>query len=281
MAANKTPMKTTASSMVSSPMRFFARYILPALTVIALLVMYFGVPIVSRLLADASSGGIIGSGVDVLVQTPAPTAGGSLALEVSARGGTRTGVRRVLVSEKSTGTVLADVKGRGATWGRTMYGNGAGQDSVYATFTAPDDADSVRLHIVVDYVIAKTSGAMSFFNVDRRDHVDLEIQLVGPGERWVRMCLYWLGPVLSLAAWFLVLSFAFRAWDHISAVAVDDGNFMTPLSFLALGGLVGYWTSVRPVMDVLGLHSEWTTALGTLVWIFVPWFLVGRSRRSS
>ena len=246
-----------------------------------LLFMIFAPSAASSLLADARSGGITGPGVDVFVQTPAPGPGERIDIEIVGRGGGASGIRHATVSD-ARGRVLAKSNGRGVWWGRMLRSQTRGHDAVTASFVAPDDATTLDLTITAAYVIARPSGSLTFSNESLQDTVSLRVRLLGAQERWIWSAVHWLVPLLWWAGWFVVLRIGFALWERIGPEADgDDFSFLTPMSFLGLGGLVGYWTSVRPVMDALGLSGEWLSALFVLAWALLPWALILRQRNAS
>ena len=238
----------------------------------------FGLSVMGSLLADARTEHITGPGVDLFLRTPFPTPGSEVVLEVVARGGSRAGLSRALVT--ADGEKLAAVEGRGATWGSTISGNKS-RGSAGETLRFPLPArliagDTLHLNAAVSYVVAMSSGAGTFRNEPRHDVVRVDVPVLSSSDRHLSQAKLGTRALGLLAVWFvLVWGVVFL---FVTAKGEGDGELegIGLLMGLMGGGLLGYWFFTRPLAAAWELTSTVWEVLLTALWSVLPLAFVWR-----
>jgi hypothetical protein len=237
----------------------------------------FGMQIMGSVLADARSEHIAGPGVDVFLRTPFPQPHSELAIEVVARGGSKAGVQQLVVREEQN--VLAELRGRGVTWGSTIQDKERGSDGEIVRFALPSRlavGDTLHLSIEVAYVCAMTSGTQ-FENVPYSEHVPLDVRVYSAAESG-RARVLLVGRGLFLFALWIGLVFGVAFLFATSTGPAGDGQMegIGLLMGLMGGGLLGYWFFARPLMAAWETSDTVWAVLLTALWVVLPLWLVWR-----
>ncbi len=243
--------------------------IIAALTLLLMLVM-------GSVFADARTENIAGPGVDVFLRTPFPGEGGTVVVDVEARGGSKAGVGAVVVT--ADGSPLATATGNGVTWGYSIReGRDRGHDTVTVQLAVPPSykADStLPLVIDVDYVVAMSHGD-SFDNEPRHGTVKLDVTVYSPSGRTIAQVSRVLLALGCFLLWFMIV------WGVAKLYAkADDGTPIdrksTELEAIGLlmgflgGSVLGYWLFAWRMMNALELRSNFWAFLLMVVWCVAP-----------
>jgi hypothetical protein len=98
--------------------------------------------VMGSVFADARTASVFGPGVDVFVRTAFPGEGGTIVLDVEARGGNRAGIEAIEV--KTEGQTLALHRGNGATWGSAItQGRHRGSDTETVRLAVPGHLEPI------------------------------------------------------------------------------------------------------------------------------------------
>ena len=247
--------------------------IVAALTILLLLVM-------GSVFADARTDNIAGPGVDVFVRTPFPGEGGTIVLDVEARGGSRAGINSI---EVSTGDAsLAHVQGNGATWGYMIRkGRSRGSDTETVKFELPSHVEAgatLPIEIEVDYVVALSSSG-SYSNVTKHARLSLEIEVYSAsGRRAAQLARVGLAFGCFLV-WFMLVWGVAKLYANAREV---DGRHNGELEGIGLlmgfmgGSVIGYWLFAWRIMNALELSSNWWAFLLMTIWCVAPLVFVWR-----
>src|SRR5687767_701657 len=152
--------------------------------------------------ADARTENITGPGVDLFLRTPFPGEGGTVVIDVEARGGSRAGVSTIEV--RHAGKLIGEATGKGATWGKWIRsGKSRGSDTETVRFVVPRDVAAgatMPLSIDVAYVVAVSSDG-SFTNDSKRSTIPLDVAVYSSSGRLVAQLARVLLAVSCFFAW--------------------------------------------------------------------------------
>jgi hypothetical protein len=251
-------------------------WIVGGLGMIVAFATLIGMSIMGSVLADARTENIAGPGVDLFLRTPFPTPGSEVAVEVEARGGSRTGLVRARALDGEQ--LLAEREGAGATWGYTIVeGKTRGSAVETLQFALPARlaaGDTLHLTVDVEYVCAMSSGT-HFTNERRHDTVMLDVPVLasaGPARlllivRALGLFLLWLGLVWGVT-WLFVNSTGGGADGEMEGIGLLMG--------LMGGGMLGYWFFARALMAAAETPATVWAVLWTALWIALPLWLAWR-----
>ena len=234
--------------------------------------------VMGSVFADARTANIAGPGVDIFVRTPFPGEGGTVVLDVEARGGSRAGVSHIEVRRDNE--PLATAEGKGVTWGYSIRsGKSRGSDTEQVRFAIPADlhaGDALPLTIVVDYVVAMSSNGR-FSNDRKHDVVPLELRVYSSSGRLVAQLARVALALGCFGVWFMfvwgVVKLYTKAGDDAvgrNASAAAEGEAIGLLMGFMGGSILGYWLFAWRIMNALELRSTLWAVLLMFVWCLAP-----------
>ena len=240
------------------------------LTLLLLLVM-------GSVFADARTENIAGPGVDIFLRTPFPTEGGTVVIDVEARGGSKAGIRTIDVDDSASGATLALVSGKGVTWGYMISsGRSRGSDTETVRFEVPSThhaGDTLPLKILVNYVVAMSSSG-SYSNEDKVGVVSLDVDIYSSGGRMRAQLSRVLLALGSFLIWFLLVwgiarLYANAKGDEVGRHNAEMEGIGLLMGFMG-GSVLGYWLFAWRIMNALELSSTLWAILFMAIWCVAP-----------
>jgi hypothetical protein len=239
------------------------------------------ISVMGSVMADARENSI-GPGIDIFLRTPFPTEGATVVLEVRARGGSRAGVNQIHIS--TGGVPLAQVQGKGVTWGDRISKSFSGSDTEAVEFKLPSHIKAgatLPVEIDVDYVLAMSSGR-SFGNEKRQGSVHLDITIYTPwGRRWAQVARVALAcgcfAVWFMLVWGITRLYAKAGNDYVDSDSAEWEGISLLMGFLG-ASILGYWLFACRITSALELLSTMWTVLLMAIWCVAPLVFVWARR---
>jgi hypothetical protein len=215
---------------------------------------------------------ITGPGVDIIQLNKYPLKGEPIELEVTARGGSKTGVNDIYVYKADGNAPVTSAHGEGVTWGNTISSKGRGQDAV--TVLVPQDEvmhhGQAVCNVEVNYVCAMKSGG-GFTNNNKQGIVYVSTPVYTAGEKLSRQLLDLFTAFIWLLVWAVIwylIAKRLEKRDLLKTNTDKEEDITYSIIGLLFGGcIIGYWIFARFISGTFGIdHSLFTIAM-MCVWI--------------
>lgn len=232
--------------------------------------------VAGSLFADFRTENITGPGVDVYLLNKYPLEGENILLEVSARGGSKTGLNNVMAfTVNEDQRMVAETQGEGVTWGETISNNGRGSDKVVITVPQQEVLHHglAVFQLETSYVCAM-GGAGTFNNEEKQDVVPVSLKIYSPGEKLRAQLLDLLIAFSFFAIWMLLWYVILKKIESMEGKLNHLEKDLTyPLMGLFFGGcMIGYWIFARYLAAIFSITATWFIIFVMIVWIAAPYF---------